>query len=104
MRKLNNVVKKSSTEGGSNTALKVLKNVRVKESYRYDTERSVRDSSERLNDYIKRISNNEYMTADEISGYRKALSDYKDSSSRLRSINYIQGGSTTKEQRDQEAK
>ncbi len=60
--------------------------VRLKESYVNDLTSNNQDNFNKLNDYIKRRQNNEYMTADEIAGYRKARTDYADSSKKLYGI------------------
>ncbi len=91
-RKLNNVIKNTIANGESNTPRK-LKNVTVNSSSLYNLERSAEDSYKKLQEYSTRRKNNEYMTSDELAGYRKARTDYNSVARRLNDLTRAQGGS-----------
>ena len=51
-----------------------------------------------INNYSKKLQNNEYLSADDIASYRKAVEDYVSSSNRLRGLNKIFGKGYTDEE------
>ncbi|MBQ3182527.1 MAG: hypothetical protein IJB57_02555, partial [Clostridia bacterium] len=60
--------------------------------YLNSLQRNNEDNFKKLQEYQTRRSNNEYMTADEIAGYRAARNNYSDSYKRLSEITRSHGG------------
>ena len=78
VRKINN--------GKSNSTPRELNNVRRSDTALYGIEKRAENSYNKLNDYITRRTNNEYMTADELADYRNAITNYGDSFNKLSDI------------------
>lgn len=91
-KKLNNVVRTTSASGENNTPRK-LKNVTVNDSAVYGIRKTAEDSYKKLQEYSNRRSNNEYISAAELAGYRKARTDYTSATRKLNDMTRAQGGS-----------
>lgn len=91
-RKLNNVIKTSSANGEKKAPRK-LNNVRVSDTKVYSTQKNADDSLNKLQEYARRVQNNEYMTASELADYRRAKSDYTNDSRKLNDYAQMMGGS-----------
>lgn len=86
------VRKKNSNDRGETSSPRKLGNVRLKESAVYSAETNRSDSYAKIQDYIKRRQNNEYMTADELKGYRQAYTTFQNENRRLNDYTRARGG------------
>lgn len=91
-RKLNNVIKTSSANGEKKAPRK-LKNVTVNDSAVYGIQKTAEDSYKKLQEYSNRRSNNEYISAAELAGYRKARTNYTSATRKLNDMTRATGGS-----------
>ena len=86
------VREKNSNNRGEASSPRELGNVRLKESAVYSAETNRNDSYNKIQDYIKRRQNNEYMTADELKGYRQAYTTFQNENRRLNDYIRVRGG------------
>lgn len=80
------MVRKKNSNSNGNTGSENTSNVRLKSTYLYNIEALNRDSLAKLNEYITRKSNNEYMTASELADYEEARKDYVSSAQKLNTM------------------
>ena len=91
-----------NANGSSNGTFKATKKKSYDSSIVYEWESANRESSATLGKYYKKISNNEYMSKEDIEEYREALDRYIESSNNLRTVNRSFGGETDDDESWQE--